>query len=314
VIAPQNAAQLGALQTLGRLGDGVRRGLAWSPDGRLLAVGASNAVQLWDVAGATPAMVTTLHAQSGLVAWIDWSPDGRLLAAVGEDGRLRLWDAQSDQVHAEPSSPHPGLLSVAWSPDGRRLLTGDQVGTVVVWDAATAKPLTELTGPPPRSTLGRHPQAVYGVAWTPDDKRFATTRYDGLVQVWDARTSAALARPVTDASPNGVAWSPDGRTLASSSDSGAVQLWDGATYHNTSTLLAPDAAGWVYPLAWSPDGRLLACAGSSGVVQIWEPGSAMRLAALEGHVNAVWGLRWSPDGKRIASCSDDGTAILWGVR
>ncbi|HEU5437756.1 MAG TPA: hypothetical protein VFU88_00590, partial [Ktedonobacterales bacterium] len=78
--------------------------------------------------------------------------------------------------------------------------------------------------------------------------------------------------------------------------------------------VAPDNAGWSYPVSWSPDGRLLACAGSTGVVQVWEPGSGTRLAALAGHTDTVWGMRWSPDGKRIVSCSDDGTAILWGVR
>jgi WD40 repeat protein len=312
VIEPENARQLGALGTLRRAGTGALRGPAWSPDGRFVAIGASSAVQLWNAEAL--ALVTTLHTQSGLVRWMDWSPDGRWLAAVAEDAGIQVLNTQRDQVEKTLSSPYGGLLTVAWSPDSARLLTGDRIGKAVVWDAAAGKPVMTLTGLAPRSTRGQHPQAVFGVAWTPDGERCATTRYDGLVQVWNARTGAALAHMETDASPNGVAWSPDGRTLASTSDSGAVQLWDGATYHNTATLVAPDNAGWSYPVSWSPDGRLLACAGSTGVVQVWAPGSGTRLAALAGHTDTVWGMRWSPDGKRIVSCSDDGTAILWGVR
>lgn len=312
LIEPANARQLGALGTLRRAGSGALRGPAWSPDGRFVAIGASSAVQMWNAEAL--ALVTTLHTQSGLIRWMDWSPDGRWLAAVAEDAGLLVWNAQSDQVEKTLSSPYGGLLAVAWAPDSARLLTGDRIGKAVVWDAAAGKPMMALTGPAPRSTRGQHPQAVFGVAWTPDGKRFATTRYDGLVQVWDARTGAALAHMETDASPNGVAWSPDGRTLASTSDSGAVQLWDGASFRNAATLVAPDNAGWSYPVSWAPDGRLLACAGSTGVVQVWEPASGTRLAALAGHTNTVWGMRWSPDGKRIVSCSDDGSAILWGVR
>src|SRR5262249_41487575 len=125
VIVPPNAPQLGAVQTLGRPGGGALRGLAWSPDGRLLALGASNIVGLWDTTETVARPGATLRAQSGQVAWMDWSPNGHLLAAVAEDGRLRLWDTDTDQTRLDPLSPYGGLLSVAWSPDGKQLLTGD---------------------------------------------------------------------------------------------------------------------------------------------------------------------------------------------
>jgi WD40 repeat protein len=48
-------------------------------------------------------------------------------------------------------------------------------------------------------------------------------------------------------------------------------------------------------------------------VQLWDAQTGKELAALNEHLNAVWGLAWSLDGLRLASASDDGSVCLWGV-
>ncbi len=68
---------------------------AFSPDGRIIAVGtADNTVELWDLYSKQELL--TLRGHTGQVTGIAFAPDGRTLATVGTDGALRLWRAYKD--------------------------------------------------------------------------------------------------------------------------------------------------------------------------------------------------------------------------
>jgi WD40 repeat protein len=68
-----------------------RRTLAFSPDGRLLAVtGRDGAVRLWDVAARRE--LRRLDGGQGRVGRVAFAPDGRSLAVGGADGTVLVWD------------------------------------------------------------------------------------------------------------------------------------------------------------------------------------------------------------------------------
>ncbi|HKF38275.1 MAG TPA: WD40 repeat domain-containing protein [Ktedonobacteraceae bacterium] len=292
------------------LSQGAVRGVAWSPDSRLLAMAPYNQVQVWEIE--TMKRLATLQGHQYQINGMAWSPDGRLLASVSDDGTLRLWDPTIWKSHAVLQGLAADVvLSVAWSPDSRRLVTGNQDGTVQVWDAHTLQRLGRWTRPSMVKAAGSQ-LAVWGVAWSPDGQRIASNRYDVHVFLWDARTGRLVATLLPSAQPNGVAWSPAGRVLATTSDDGTVQLWNQANT-NYRVLQGHADAGWAYPVMWSPDGKLLAATRQSGLVQVWESETSKELAALQGHTQAVWSAAWSPDGLLIASGSDDETVRLWGV-
>lgn len=314
-ISLANASQIKQLATL-NLNSGRVRGVAWAPDGRTLAVGAMNSVQLWDVSAGK--RLATLHGHNGQVYQLSWSPDGRLLASGADDNTTRIWDVQNRSAVHVLQGAASVILSLAWSPDGKRLAAGSDTDIVQIWERATwAKPaLWSGPGMPGQYRAGRFRQGVYSVAWSSDGKYAAGVRYDGYVRVWNARSGQLLHALVSSNQPNGVSWSPSGHVLASSSDDGTVQFWDVATYKNTRTLQSTDQdqAGWAYAIPWSPDGRLLATSRNAGIVQIWDASSGKELAVLQGHSDSVWTAAWSPDNLRIAAGSDDGSVSLWGVR
>src|SRR6266581_1804845 len=72
-------------------------GIAWSPDGKVLAAGSDDMkVYLWDMQKGQFPHILTGH--SDVVLCVDWSPDARVLASGSNDETIRLWDIQTGQL------------------------------------------------------------------------------------------------------------------------------------------------------------------------------------------------------------------------
>src|SRR5215467_13391579 len=168
-ITLENASKIRQVNKLD-LSRGAVRGVAWSPDSRLLAVAPYNQVQVWEMA--TMKRLSTLQGHQYQINGMAWSPDGRLLASASDDGTLRLWDSTTWKSNAVLHSAADVVISVAWSPDSRRLAAGNQDGTVQVWDAHTSQSLGLWARPSTVRAAGSR-LAVWGVAWSPDGQRIA---------------------------------------------------------------------------------------------------------------------------------------------
>jgi WD40 repeat protein len=297
----------------------VVTGLAFSPDGRMLAAATWVGMGLWDVADpAHPRALGPLPLPGARVILLDtvaFSPDGRVLAAGGTDGTILLWDV------ADPA--HPRLLgrvqnagavqvnSVAFSPDGRMLADGDFDGMVRLWDVAD---------PAHPRLLGRVQNAgavqVNSVAFSPDGRVLASGDGDGTIRRWDVADPAhpqVLGEQLTS-SPNSiksVAFSPDGMELAAGGGDGAIRLWDVADPAQPELLGQPLTASSasVTSVAFAPNGRTLAGGGYNGTIQLWN----LPRTVLTGPVGGVTSVAFSPSGQVLAAGDGAGGLQLWDV-
>jgi WD40 repeat protein len=173
--------------------------IAFTPDGRVMAVGEGFNVTTFDVTNkSAPVRLTSvpLTDYTGYSATsLEFSPDGRTLAVGTSDrGITMLWDA------ADPSQPHrigilPGISSqVLWSsfsPDGRTLATSGLNNSVVLWDVAD--PTTPL-----RYAVLKNPdlQSLYMV-FSPDGRTLATGGAINTdtkdIMLWDPKVPKDLA-------------------------------------------------------------------------------------------------------------------------
>src|SRR5262249_7905687 len=124
---------------------GFVRGVAFSPDGKLLAsVSEGKDVRLWEVA--TGHELATFHGHNMFVQAVLFRPDGRSIASGGTDGMVKIWDVRRSRPVVFLG--HSGWVTrVAFRRDDRRVAsetggplqyrTGDE--TIKVWDPATGE-------------------------------------------------------------------------------------------------------------------------------------------------------------------------------
>ena len=118
-IVPENAAALVRLVEL-PIGDTIT-GIAWSPEGDVLAASATLGTWLFDAVGfaLTPRLLAVPNGPTHAVAF---TPDGTLLATGHNDGTVRLWDVETGGQRAVLQRPHragPGAgLQSRWHPTG----------------------------------------------------------------------------------------------------------------------------------------------------------------------------------------------------
>src|SRR5262249_44723166 len=105
---------------------GVRIG-AFSPDGKLLAVGGTNhphAASFWDTT--TGERVEKLAGHRSPISVVAFSPDGAEVAtcsALRSDPIVRIWDPKTGRL-LRAFEAHPlGVDRLAYTPDGMRLIT-----------------------------------------------------------------------------------------------------------------------------------------------------------------------------------------------
>ncbi len=111
--------------------------LAFSADGKHLAVGFNGVVQLWDVPDRK--LVRTLEGFERTVTRAAFDTNGKLLAAGMGDGQVWVWSAATGRRTQVIDTGTRGVRSVAFSSDGKFLVTATNKTGVAVW--AVAPPL-----------------------------------------------------------------------------------------------------------------------------------------------------------------------------
>ncbi|KAI0666077.1 WD40 repeat-like protein [Trametes maxima] len=274
--------------------------LAFSPDSKRLASGASNGLALiWDVD--TRTVATVLESDNIATQTLQYSPDGTKLAASSVDFSIRVWDALSGALLHTMTDHSALVLSTAFSPNGRWLASCSADYTSKIWDAQTGALHTTLEG---------HGGIVWSIAFDPESRRIVTGSDDATSRVWSAETGDALV--ILHEHPSAVwavAFSPDGQQVLSASNDATIKLCNSFTGVLEHTFERDDAL--VNVAVFSPDGEYVASSGADNEVLVWNAKTGVALLAMDGHIDKVTALQFSPEGDRLLSASDDGTVRIW---
>ena len=297
----------GAMIRLGKghMGKGDRA-VAFSPDGRSLAVASGIGVWLYDVGISRERALLVGHRDE--VTSVAFSLNGMTLASGSRDGEVKLWDVDTGENIATLERHRSGVTSVAFSSNGTTLASGSYDRTIKLWDVRTRENIATLEG---------HTNFVTSVAFSPDGQILASGSWDETARLWDVATRENIATfGGYNRTVYSVAFSSDGTILASGSQDGIVQMWDVATEQNIAAYRHIDDSGmkqWISSIAFSPNGATFAVGLNDNTVKLWDVATGINIATLEGHTDWVYSVTFSPIGTTLASGSDDGTVKLWDM-
>jgi WD40 repeat protein/tRNA A-37 threonylcarbamoyl transferase component Bud32 len=295
-------------------GNTFLRGIALSPDGKILAV-ADFWVGLLFFDARTYEQIGKPVKVPTIAESVAYSPDGQTLA-VGGPGYIRLIDARTRNQLADVSLGEAGAARLAFTKDGTRLVVVESAGAedsawIAIRDGAT---LRQIGSPiQPEGFTGSwisqqwaHPD----VALSPDGRSLVTTSMAGELAWWDLQSRKKTRTIEVEEGYRALALSPDGRTAAIGLDRGMrlIDLLTGTAKESRGALTSSPIR-----LLFSPDGKTVVSTNIDGAVILWDAAAATPGEALRGHSRTVWEPVFSADGETLYTGSSDSTVIAWDL-
>jgi WD40 repeat protein len=255
--------------------------VAYSPDGKWLAVGGSdNKIRLFDPQSGKELRELAGHQPSTFVL-----PKRPSLADFGAPTGKAGW-----------------VTTIAFDPDSKILASGGWDDAIRLWDVATGRQIRSLSA---------HRHLVSAVVYSPDGNLLASRGgLDGVVRLWEPKTGKEIhvLGPFVGRSA-ALAISPNSKTIAVG-DRKIISLRDAKSGKETGQLKQP----WTLCLAYSSDGKHLAAGGRDSTLRIWDvaKGAELRRCAIPKKEPPTQ-LAFSPDGKELAAAVKENNALLFNV-
>jgi WD40 repeat protein/tetratricopeptide (TPR) repeat protein len=265
-----------------------------SEDSRVLAVGTSQGVVLWDLARGTEVGLLPIQWARHVL----FSESGELLTS-GATGMWR-WPIHRDQKRCEFQIGPPRRLTSF--PPGDSGIATDRSGRIV---ALADHRLARVLTPEGESQLGPLDDCR-SVAVSPDGQWVATGSHGhGGAQVWRVRDAARVVELAIEGGV-GVHFSPDGKCLMTSTP--PCRLWEVGTWRERRKIGG-------YGLCFSSDGALVVVQDANRIIRLVETETGRTLAGLESpDLCIALCATFSPDGTRLVVTTDDGPAVhVWDM-
>lgn len=233
------------------------RGVALSPDGRLVVSTSGSELKMWVVATGRELHTSQEYSDylDGVALSVDWWLGGiareSVIFYVCKMGKTATnWECLRFDGHSH------SVIDVALSADGRLAISASQDKTLKVWDVASRCEL---------HTIQEHSN---GLALSADGRLAVSASRDKTLKVWDVVTGREL-RTLTGHSDGvqDVALSADGRLAVSASCDMTLKVWDMATGRVLSTF--PTIAR-LHCCAITPDGKTIVAGDEIGMIHFLE--------------------------------------------
>ena len=254
--------------------------VAFSPDGKRLALGTYGEVVVFDTA-AWQQTAVFLKVEDA-VRSVAFNVDNQTIAVgsglPGRSGKTVLWDCAGTGSPKMLPDQLDSIESVAFAKTGKSLLVGADDNKVrYVADTAAGA----------GTVLDSHNGRVQAVAFSPKENSiFVTGGMDKIVKVWDLKTVKNVINfDQSDAGITGLAFLNNGDQFVGSSLDGRLRWWGvgynekKAAYNGYLFRTIGAHNGPVYALSRSADGKRIITGGGDHAICVWDINNGRQIRA-----------------------------------
>ena len=239
---------------------------------------------------------------------VSFSPSGEYLGTGGEDGTVRMWSLDGEQLFELEERHRAGVNSLSFSPDGKYLASAGRDGQVCLWN---------LSGEPVGKCKEKHVGSANSIGFSSDERqKMVTAGDDGMIRIWNLSGEKITEWPGHQSGVKVLSVSRDGKHLATADQKGMIAIWNLSgekidEWHGHQ--------GRIRSIKFSLDNKFrLATVGDDGMVRLWNlsenKSNQPNKKEWQGHKGqAIRSVSFSPSSEYLATTGEDGTVRLWSL-
>lgn len=200
--------------------------IAFSPDGLRFVSSGQGALTtvnldrtwaaiIWNIENVSQTAILSGH--QGLIRDMVWSPDATRIVTAGDDGTVRVWDANTGASLSVIDVGTP-VTSLAISPNGQFIAVGmaESDGRVLLLDGVSYAQVSEYQV----TSAG-----ISSLAFSSDTTMLIVGGADNIFAVWNTQNDQPLTTLSVDDDIRHVSFSPDGSFIAVATDKPSVSFY-----------------------------------------------------------------------------------------
>ena len=297
----------------------VVNGLAFSPDGALLAVTGYHEVLLHKADGS--GLVARLVGLSERAQAIAFSPDGKWLAVTGGDpgrfGEIQLWNVQKRKLKMSIPLTFDTLYGASWSHDSKLIAFGCADNSLRAIDAETGKQVLYQGG---------HSDWVLDTVFSLKATHLISVSRDRTMKLTEMSTQR-LEDNITSITPGALKGGlqavdrhPQKDELLIGGADGVPRLYQ--MFRTKARVIGddfnfirayPGLSGRVFAVRFSADGSRVVAGSSSdgkGEVKVAQTADGKAVSTFKGINGPIYALAYHPKGQTVASAGFEGIVRL----
>lgn len=278
--------------------------LAFSPDGKELAVSGYHEITFW-----SPETGTLRRRVKGLAQRtqsLAYSPDGSLLAAAGGSpgqlGEVALLDPVKGSIVKIFGTISDMMLALCFSPDGTRLAAGGADNSIHLYDLSTGAE---------QLLIQQHADWVMGLSFSHDGTQIASASRDKTARIFDVKTGELESTYVGHSSPIfAIGFSTDDKVVYTGGRDKKIHFWNAKEAKKTEEIGGFEDD--IFKIVVHGD-LIYSCSADKNV-RCHLAGDRTLVRTYSGHSDWVYSLALHPETKRLATGSHDGEVRVWDVQ
>jgi WD40 repeat protein len=272
--------------------------IAFSPDGKYLAVAGDKSIMVWDFATKT---LTARMSHDLRVNDLAFSPDSSKLATAALDQTVRLWHVATGEMQAQWL--HDGAVwSVAFSPDGSLLATSGEAPLARLWDVNSHKEVA-------RMVLDDSTSSANEIAFSRDGCLLAVASNQGAFWVYESLPRQEMPCVSYGEAVTAVSFFLDEQSITVSGGN-STHFWNWINRRDRGQI-------WGTGACFSANHKYGAVAGTRNVqdgggcaIFVWDIQTAAQTAMISGQ-RIVQSMAFTTDGTRLAAADYSDIVRVW---